>query len=47
VEVTLYDPGCAMGHEGNEHYAFALDKDEFDAVFQRLKGSKYSIRGRF
>lgn len=25
------------GTKGNEHYAFALDREEFDAVFQRLK----------
>ena len=25
------------GTKGNEHYAFALDKAEFDAVFARLK----------
>jgi catechol 2,3-dioxygenase-like lactoylglutathione lyase family enzyme len=25
------------GTKGNEHYAFALDRAEFDAVFQRIK----------
>jgi len=25
------------GTKGNEHYAFALDRDEFDGVFERLK----------
>jgi catechol 2,3-dioxygenase-like lactoylglutathione lyase family enzyme len=28
---------AAWGTKGNEHYAFAMDRDEFDAVFQRLK----------
>ncbi len=28
---------AAWGTEGNEHFAFALDPDDFDSAFERLK----------